>query len=132
MRLFVDTSALYSLMDRNDQNHTAAQSIWKQVLADDIELVTSNYVLMEVTALIQSRIGIAALRDFDESIAALMTVYWVDSGLHATGIAAVLAANRRRLSLVDCVSFSVCRRLSIEHVFAFDPHFDEQGFLPAY
>jgi predicted nucleic acid-binding protein len=50
--------------------------------------------------------------------------------MHAQSVAAALAANRRRLSLVDCVSFTVCRRLNIDRVSAFDPHFDEQGFLP--
>jgi len=40
----------------------------------------------------------------------------------------VLAANRRQLSLVDCVSFAAMRESGIEHYFAFDEHFDEQGF----
>ncbi len=40
----------------------------------------------------------------------------------------MLAANRRQLSLVDCVSFAAMRELGIEHYFAFDQHFDEQGF----
>jgi uncharacterized protein len=40
----------------------------------------------------------------------------------------VLAAARRNLSLVDCVSFELMRRLGIRRVFCFDPHFAEQGF----
>lgn len=132
MRLYVNTSALYSLLDRNDHNHAVAKETWRQLLADDVRLVTSSYVLIETTALIQSRLGITALRDFSESIAALFSVQWIDSDLHNTGMAALLAADRRHLSLVDCVSFSVCRRLNIERVFAFDEHFTEQGFLPPY
>ncbi len=42
---------------------------------------------------------------------------------------ALLAANRRQLSLVDCVSFVVCRQRQLEQVFAFDTHFSEQGFF---
>jgi predicted nucleic acid-binding protein len=40
----------------------------------------------------------------------------------------VQAANRRSLSLVDCVSFVVMRQLAIRDAFAFDRHFEEQGF----
>lgn len=40
----------------------------------------------------------------------------------------MLAANRRNLSLVDCVSFEVMRDLGVKDVFAFDPHFREHGF----
>lgn len=39
---------------------------------------------------------------------------------------AVLESDRRKLSLVDCISFEVMR--SIARVFCFDPHFAEQGF----
>ena len=39
-----------------------------------------------------------------------------------------LAANRRKLSLVDCSAFETMLRLSIQAVFTFDKHFSEQGF----
>jgi len=48
--------------------------------------------------------------------------------LHRVAIDAWLEASRRRLSLVDCTSFEVMRRLDLRQVFAFDGHFDEQGF----
>jgi predicted nucleic acid-binding protein len=41
---------------------------------------------------------------------------------------ALLTANRRQLSLVDCVSFEMMRRLGIKTAFTYDRHFSEQGF----
>jgi predicted nucleic acid-binding protein len=40
----------------------------------------------------------------------------------------MLAADKKRLSLVDCISFNIMRRLGIKSAFAFDRHFKEQGF----
>jgi len=47
---------------------------------------------------------------------------------HRTRLSLMLMAARRRLSLVDCVSFTVMRRLGIRAYLGLDPHFEEQGF----
>jgi predicted nucleic acid-binding protein len=58
---------------------------------------------------------------------------WVDEATHRSAVHAHLVSARRRLSLVDCVSFEAMRRASLRDAFCFDPHFAEQGFrtLPA-
>ncbi len=43
-------------------------------------------------------------------------------------MAALCAAGRRRLSLVDCTSFEVMRRHGIEEALALDDDFARQGF----
>jgi predicted nucleic acid-binding protein len=58
----------------------------------------------------------------------LANIEWVNAETHKSGLSALLAATRRKLSLVDCVSFEIMRTLGIKTVFAFDPHFAEQGF----
>lgn len=128
MTIFVDTSALLSILNRDDDDFLQAQRIWERLAAERAELFTSNYVLVEALALIQNRLGMEAVRDFQESFVPLLQVVWVTVELHQIGVASLLAANRRRLSLVDCVSFAVCRQRQVEQVFAFDAHFSEQGF----
>ena len=39
-----------------------------------------------------------------------------------------LSLGRKKLSLVDCVSFIIMRHYGLENVFGFDRHFNEQGF----
>jgi len=43
-------------------------------------------------------------------------------------VSGVLAADGRRLSLVDCTSLETMRHLELHKVFSFDRHFSEQGF----
>lgn len=128
MRVFVDTSAFYALLDRDDANHQKAKTAWVDLLKDEGTLITSNYILVETFALIQHRLGLDAVRGFQSDILPLIHIEFVILELHRSGVSALLSASRRNLSLVDCVSFEMMRSLEIKMAFAFDPHFREQGF----
>jgi predicted nucleic acid-binding protein len=128
MRIFIDTSAFYALLDRDDKNHRKAKNAWVDLLKNENTLITSNYVLVETFALLQHRLGIEAVRGFQNDILPLVNIEFVISELHRSGVSALLSASRRNLSLVDCVSFEMMRTLEIKTAFAFDPHFKEQGF----
>ena len=128
MRIFIDTSAIYALLDRDDIEYKKAKKIWIDLLHSENILITSNYVLVESFALIQNRLGLEATRGFQEDIIPLANIEWVNAETHKSGMSALLAATRRKLSLVDCVSFEIMRTLGIKTVFALDPLFTEQGF----
>ena len=91
-------------------------------------LLTTSYVLVETTALVQHRLGMEAVGVLEQEIRPFLRVEWVDGALHATGMASMLAASRRGLSLVDCVSFAVMARAGLRQAFAFDGHFAGRGF----
>jgi predicted nucleic acid-binding protein len=124
----VDTSAFFAVLDADDQMHDAARREWERVLNSGEILHTSSYVLVETTALLQRRIGMGALRDFMAEIVPVISVVWVDEGIHRSAYSALLVSSRRDISLVDCVSFEAIRRLGIDQVFCFDSRFQEQGF----
>lgn len=129
MTIFVDTSGLYAVFDRNDANHSRAKAAWTEWLREGTALVTNNYVLLEATALLQHRIGVAAVRALHEDMIPLLQVDWVSEEQHRTAIEAMLAAARKKLSLVDCVSFQTMRNRGVRTAFCFDAHFREQGFV---
>jgi predicted nucleic acid-binding protein len=128
MTTFVDTSALLAVADRADVNHAQAKALWQKLLESNAQLLTTNYVLVETTALVQHRYGLDALRALAHEVLPALEIEWVGPDDHAAAMAAVLASDRRRLSLVDCTSFEVLRRLGISSAFAFDRHFAELGF----
>ena len=128
MRIFIDTSAFFALLDRDDDNQEAAKNIWAKILSAENTLVTNNYVLVETFALLQNRLGVSAVRAFQEDVLPIVNIEFVNPETHRSGIAALLTSSKRNLSLVDCVSFEVMRTLGIRTAFAFDAHFKEAGF----
>jgi predicted nucleic acid-binding protein len=126
--VFIDSSAFYAVMDADDDRHAAARDEWERLLKGRDMLHTTNYVLVETAALLQSRLGMDALRTFTADILPVLSIRWVDEGLHRSAQHALLVSGRRNLSLVDCTSFEALRSLGLDRVFCFDPHFAEQGF----
>ena len=132
--VFVDTSALYAVLDADDAYHSVAAAAMERLLDEldhsDTEVVTHGSVIVEATALVQRRLGMPATRVLLDDLLPLMTVVWVDAELHGRATTALLAASRRDVSLVDWTSFTVMRERAIELAFAFDDDFAEQGFRP--
>jgi predicted nucleic acid-binding protein len=127
-KIFVDTSAMFALVNTAEANHAAAWDTWKGFGDDDCDLVSNNYVIVESISLTQGRLGLSVVRKLLDNILPFIQVIWVDEEQHSAIVQDVLSANRRQLSLVDCSAFATMRRGGIETVFTFDEHFREQGF----
>jgi predicted nucleic acid-binding protein len=125
---FVDTSFFIALLTKEDQFHAKADQAWKSLVEADALLVCNNYTLLETFSLIQRRLGLEAVGEFQRDVVPLLAVEWVDENVHEAGLAAVLTAKRRNLSLVDCISFEVMRRKGVKNAHVFDKHFQEHGF----
>lgn len=130
--VFVDTSALYAVLDADDDNHQPAARAWNAII-DQLEIdpstaVTHSGVVTEAAALVQRRLGMRATRDLLETVIPSLTVVWVDEQIHRLAEAAMLAAGKRHISLVDWTSFTVMRDRAISEAFAFDDDFRRQGF----
>lgn len=128
--VFLDASALYAVFDAGDIAHETAARAWSELVQSDTPLHTTDYVALELSAVLQRRLGVEAVDALNKFVLPWVHVVWVDESLHAQGMAGVLAARRRDLSLVDCTSFTAMRRLGLRKAFSLDPHFSEQGFEP--
>ncbi|MGD9347536.1 MAG: PIN domain-containing protein [Candidatus Aminicenantes bacterium] len=128
MNIFIDTSAFLAVLDENDSNHSAAKTFWKKIISEGDVLLCHNYILVETSALVLRRLGMEAIRVFEQDIIPILRIIWVTKEIHSAAVSAHLVADRRPLSLVDCVSFEVMRRIGVNKVFASDRHFQDYGF----
>ena len=127
-RIFVDTSALFALLVASDTNHSKAKRAFRVLETREARLLTSSYVLVESYALLLHRVGLDAVRDFRGDFAPLLDVMWVNAELHEAGMDLLLERRSRKISLVDAVSFQVMRSERIDEAFAYDRHFEQEGF----
>jgi predicted nucleic acid-binding protein len=128
MSIFIDTSAFLAILDKDDEHHNQAAEVWRNILMSTETLVTTNYVLVETCALVQNRLGVPAVKAFQEDIIPVLRIQWIDHASHQAAAGIMLTAKRKKLSLVDCASFETMRRLGIKTSFTLDRHFKEQGF----
>ncbi|HDI60924.1 MAG TPA: PIN domain-containing protein [Desulfobacteraceae bacterium] len=128
MRTFADTSSLYALLVANDKGHQRAKAAFHRLASEAAELVTSSFVLVETIALLQRRVGLSAVRDFQARLFPLLEVVWINRDWYRRGVERLYAEQSRHLSLVDCLSFEIMQALEIETAFACDRHFSEAGF----
>ncbi|MDJ0761998.1 MAG: PIN domain-containing protein [Myxococcota bacterium] len=126
-RVFVDTSAILALLVANDENHDDAVHKFDALRLEKAELVTNSYVLVETYALLGRRFGASAVRRFRNNFAPLLNVTWVDEEMHEAGLDLLADQSKRRLSLVDAVSFAQMNAQRIDRAFAFDRHFSSHG-----
>ncbi|MCX6372184.1 MAG: PIN domain-containing protein [Actinobacteria bacterium] len=130
MSVFVDTSFFIALLDDDEDRHGDAIAQWRWAAAERLAVLTSNYVVVESCAVLQRHIGVVAVRRLVRQVLDPVVVHWVTKEEHERATEALLVADRRQLSIVDCTSFEVMRRLDVRECLAYDRHFAEQGFSP--
>lgn len=128
MRVFVDTSAFYATLVREDTHHRDAKKIFSDVEEKNTVLVTSNYVLLECAALLQKRQNTLTAKSFFADALKNLEIIWIDDMLQKLATALWLDSKDRHLSLVDCTSFAVMQKNKLTHAISFDSHFPKNGF----
>lgn len=129
MKVFLDTSGLFAVLVRNDYMHVRARATFECLVEKNSVLLTTSYVLLETSALLQARVGLEAARRFQHEFSTLFNVHWVDEKLHEKAFRRLELRGKREISLVDCTSFVYMEDNRISRVFTYDKHFSEEGFV---
>lgn len=126
MTLFVDSSGILALVDRDDPAHADIKEAFALGRAE--ALVTHAYVVVETLAVARRRYGSAVTADIIDRVIPALDVAPVDVELHAAAVAAFRDTVESSVSLVDRTSFAFMRREAIERAIALDVDFRTAGF----
>ncbi len=135
-KVFVDSGAWISCINKNDKHHQKAFSYLKELRNNNISLITSNYVKAETLTWLkyntqhQKAIKAIELWEKAERKKQLKT-YWVTEEINKEAEKIFEKYADHTLSLTDCTSFAICRKYDIQKVFSFDRDFTTLGFLLA-
>lgn len=132
--IFVDTAGWGHLVDVSQAYHRLAASIYRSARRDGRKLVTTNYILAELVALLTSPLRIPRLHqiEFIDSIknSPHVQVIHIDAELDAQAWRLLSQRPDKTWSLVDCASFVVMQRNGLSDALTTDHHFAQAGFVP--
>jgi predicted nucleic acid-binding protein len=126
----VDTVAWLALINTNDTLHDAALQTMEVLRSQQIELTTTEFVLLEVAdALCAPPARGQAIR-FIEGLKRLpiLEIVPVSPTLYAAGWELYCQRDDKRWGLTDCISFAVMRERQVSQAFTSDHHFEQAGF----
>lgn len=126
-RAFVDTSAWFGFISRDDPNHLTINKVLK---VWESRLVTTNYVLDETLTLVRSRLGHALAVNVGESLRdpSLVDISRVTPEDEENAWDLFVQYKDQDFSYTDCTSFAVMRRLALGTAITSDRHFRVVGF----
>jgi uncharacterized protein len=131
--LFVDTSGWASFFTKTESTHPQALQLLRIAHKQNHRIITSNYILTELVALLHSPLRQPRSRIF-EIINTIKTTPYIEI-LHITEesdrFAWELFQSRpdKQWSLVDCSSFVIMQKLEITTSLTTDHHFEQAGFI---
>ena len=126
MTLFVDSSGILALVDRDDPAHVGVIEAF--TLGRSEVLATHAYVIVETLAVARRRYGPAVAADLIDRVIPALNVKPVDADLHVAALTAFRETVESSVSLVDRTSFVFMRREGIERAIAIDADFRTAGF----
>ena len=125
-RVFVDSSALLTLLDRTDPRHDSARTCFLDLA--DADLVTHGYVVAESLAVVRRRFGVDGAIALIDDLLPAIDVLAVEPAVHAAAMARYRGSLPSGTSFVDQVSLELMTREAIQTAFVYDTDFATAGF----
>lgn len=126
-RVFVDTSAWYEFADRRAPRHQAVSEL---ISAHRGRMITSTFILAELTALVMARFDHRLAVTVGEGIRGSSDVELLHPVAPEVEEAWILFRARpdKSYSLTDCLSFVLMKRHGVQTALSTDQHFGQEGF----
>lgn len=132
-KLFVDTSGWASFFVAAQPHHAQAVQALTRAFQERQTVLTSNYVIAELVALLQSRMrisrpGIFTIIDTIKATPYLDIIH-IDAETDTAAWNLCKSRPDKPWSLVDCTSFILMKQQNIQNALTSDRHFEQAGFI---
>lgn len=131
--LFVDTSGWGNLVDISQTYHHLAVQFYQKRTAQKYQLITTNYIISELVALLSSPLRIPRPKTiaFIEGLkqSSYVTIIHIDSTIDNLAWELFVKRQDKDWSLVDCSSFIIMEKYKLTDALTTDHHFEQAGFI---
>jgi predicted nucleic acid-binding protein len=131
--IFVDTSGGGNLIDISQPYHHPAVQIYQKITTQKYQLITTNYIVVELVALLSSPLHIprnkiiAFVNGLKQS--SYVKIIHIDSTIDDLTWQLLVKRQDKDWSLVDCSSFIVMEQYKLTEALTTDHHFEQAGFI---
>jgi predicted nucleic acid-binding protein len=131
--IFADTSGWANYFVRSEPFHSQARQLMQQWFLESTRIITTNYVLAELVALMTSPLRVPRSEQI-QVVETIKTAKWVEvvhihPQLDQEAWQLLKARSDKLWSLADCASFVVMGERKITSAFTSDHHFEQAGFV---
>jgi len=127
-KVFIDTSAIYALLNLKDENHRKAVNYYENLKKKNAIIITTNYIIDETYTLLMIRKGQEFAVDFIDKLRITFNVFYVEKTDDDLAIEILKKYIDKNFSFIDAMSFHIMKRDKIKTALAFDKHFIQAGF----
>lgn len=132
-KVFVDTSGWAEFLVQTEPFHLETKRLMQQWYTNGTIVMTTNYVLLELVALLTSPLRIPRYQQIQviETIKASswVTIIHLDKTMDKMGWKLLTERPDKTWSLVDCTSFVIMQQHKILEALTTDHHFEQAGFI---
>lgn len=131
--LFVDTSGWANYLIKTEPFYLETSQLLEQCFKNNTKLVTSNYILAELIALLHSPLRVSKAQQI-KILDVIKTASWVnvihiDKATEKRVYELWKSRPDKNWSLVDCSSFVLMQDEKITQAITSDHHFEQAGFI---
>jgi uncharacterized protein len=130
-KVFVDTAAWIALFNKRDALHVSARQMMDTLQQQNIYLLTTDFVLLEVADAFCATSMRRLTVDYINRLRLLnsLEIVPVSSALLTQGWHLYQQRLDKSWGLTDCISFTVMAQAEITQAFTSDHHFEQAGYV---
>ena len=132
-KVFIDTSGWANLFVATESNHEKAKLWFQEARRQKLEMITTNYVVLELVALLNSplRVPRSQLFQYVDAVrtASYIHLIHIDISIDIAAWDLLKTREDKTWSLVDSTSFVVMKQFDIQEALTTDNHFEQAGYI---